>query len=140
MTAVEHDLHERIATIPLLATLSKKQRKRLLGESRKVTHNAGHAVAIEGAGSLALHVILEGSATVSVGGAVKRTLGVGDHFGEISLLDGRPRSATVVADGALTTLAIPHLAFKDILDDDPAVARSLLVVLCERLREADSAD
>ena len=68
----------------------------------------------------------------------KRTLTVGDHFGEISLIDGKPRSATVSATEPLTTLAVPYQAFQSLLDDDPTCARGLLTVLCARLREAEA--
>jgi CRP-like cAMP-binding protein len=132
------ELDSTLATVPILAGLSKRQRSRLYDGSRIVQHPAGKVVAAEGQGALALHVVLEGTATVTVGGRPKRTLGTGDHFGEISLIDGRPRSATVTAMAPLTTLAVPHLVFQSLLDDDPTLARGLLTVLCARLREAET--
>jgi len=127
-----------LAAVPILAGLSRRQRSRLHERSRIVHHPAGKVVAAEGEGALALHVVLAGTATVTVGGQEKRTLSTGDHFGEISLVDGRPRSATVTATAPLTTLAVPHLVFQSVLDDDPTCARALLTVLCARLREAES--
>ena len=53
-------------------------------------HPAGKVVAAEGQGALALHVVLNGTATVTIGGHEKRTLTVGDHYGEISLIDASP--------------------------------------------------
>lgn len=68
---------------------------------------------------------------------VRRTLGVGDYFGEIGVIDGQPRSASVEAVGSLETFAIhPHIVQK-IIEDHPDFARELLVVLCKRLREAE---
>jgi CRP/FNR family transcriptional regulator, cyclic AMP receptor protein len=127
-----------LAAVPILAGLSKRQRSRLHERSRIVQHPAGKVVAAEGDGALALHVVLSGTATVTVGGQEKRTLSTGDHFGEISLIDGRPRSATVTATEPLTTLAVPHMVFQSVLDDDPTCARGLLTVLCARLREAET--
>ena len=134
-THSEHD--STLVAVPILAGLSRRQRSKLLDHSRVVRHPAGRAVAVEGEGALALHVLLTGTALVTVGGVAKRTLSAGDHFGEISLIDGRPRSATVTAGEALTTLAVPYLAFQSLLDDDPTCTRELLTVLCARLREAE---
>lgn len=136
MSTSEHD--QALAAVPIFAGLSKRQRSRLLDASRVVEHAAGREIATEDEGALALHVILGGTATVSKGGIDKRTLGVGDYFGEISLIDGKRRSATVTAAEPLTALAVPHVAFRSLLDDDPTCARELLMVLCARLREAEA--
>jgi CRP-like cAMP-binding protein len=127
-----------LAAVPILAGLSKRQRSKLHDGSRIVQHPAGKAVAAEGGGALALHVVLNGTATVTVGGHEIRTLTIGDHFGEISLIDGKPRSATVTATEPLTTLAVPHQVFQSLLDEDPTCARGLLTILCARLREAEA--
>lgn len=132
------ELDRSLAAVPIFAGLSKRQRSRLLDASRVVEHAAGREIATEDEGALALHVILSGTATVSKGGVDKRTLGVGDYFGEISLIDGKPRSATVTAADPLTLLAVPHMAFQALLDDDPTCAREMLVLLCARLREAEA--
>lgn len=133
-----HEYDAQLAAVPVFAGLSKRQRGRLLDESRVVNHADGHEVAAEGAGALALHVILDGRASVSIRGTHVRDLGPGDWFGEISLIDGKPRSATVIASGPLTALAVPHHAFMTVLDDDPTVARQALLLLCQRLREAEA--
>lgn len=132
---VEHD--STLAAIPIFAGLSKRQRSTLHDGCRVVQHPAGKVVAAEGEGALALHVVLQGTASVTVGDHEKRTLSTGDYFGEISLIDGKPRSATVTATTPLTTLAVPHLVLQSLLDDDPACARALLTTLCARLREAE---
>ena len=128
----------RLSEIELFQGLSKRQLKKLVSESREVEHAAGHHVAEEGLGSLAFHLILEGEAEVRHGEQALRTLGPGEYFGEISIIDGKPRSATVAAgDDGLTTFAIPYQSFQNLLDDDPAFARALLTTLCARLREAE---
>jgi len=63
---------------------------------------------------------------------------VGRYFGEISMIDGKPRSATVTAVAPMTTLAIPHQDFERLLADEPDFARGLLVNLCARVREAEA--
>lgn len=129
----------RLEEIELFQGLSKRQLKKLVGESREVQHSPGHHVAEEGLGSLAFHLILEGDAEVRHGETPLRTLGPGDYFGEISIIDGKPRSATVAAgDSGLTTLAVPYNAFQKLLEDDSAFALTLLKTLCARLREAEA--
>ena len=127
-----------MADVDLFRDLSRAQLKRLASASSEVSHPAGKAVAQEGEGGLAFHLILEGSATVSRDGRELRTLGPGDYFGEISMIDGRPRSATVTASEPLRLLAIPHQNFEVVIDEDPAFARQLLKTLCARLREAEA--
>ena len=87
---------------------------------------------------MAFHLILDGRATVSIAGTEVRSLGSGDYFGEISMIDGKPRSATVTATEPTRTLAIPHQDFERLVADEPDFARGLLVTLCARLREAES--
>lgn len=134
-----HDLEAKLAAVPIFAGLSRRQVSKLVGKSKETRHQAGHEIAKEGEGSLALHLILTGTAEVSLRGESLRQLGEGDYFGEISLIDGRPRSASVKAATDLTTLAVPHLAFRQLLEDDATFATGLLVLLCARLREAESA-
>jgi CRP/FNR family transcriptional regulator, cyclic AMP receptor protein len=127
-----------IADVDLFRDLSKARLKRLATAAREVPQPAGKELATEGMGALAFHYILDGTATVSRDGRELRTLGPGDYFGEISMIDGRPRSATVTAVEPLTTLAIPHQNFEVVVDEDPGFARHLLKTLCARLREAEA--
>ena len=127
-----------IAGVGLFRDIPRAQLKRLALFAREVSHPAGQEVAAEGRGGVAFHVILEGSATVSKDGRELRTLGPGDSFGEISMIDGKPRSATVTAVEPLKALAIPHLDFMQVVDEDPSFARYLLKTLCARLREAEA--
>ena len=129
---------ELLAGIDLFAGLSKRERKRLVSRGHEVSHPDGRQVATEGGAAHAFHLILAGRATVSQDAGVIRTLGVGDYFGEISMIDNKPRSATVTAEENLRTLAIDHGVFEALLDDQPELARGLLKVLCARLREAEA--
>ncbi|MFC7359151.1 Crp/Fnr family transcriptional regulator [Nocardioides astragali] len=136
--ARDRDTEAQIAEVDLFRGLSKGQVKRLAGAAKEVTHPAGKAVSTEGLGGLAFHYILEGTATVTKDGRELRTLGPGDYFGEISMIDGRPRSATVSAVDTMKVLAIPHQDFEAVIDNDPDFARQLLKTLCARLREAEA--
>jgi CRP/FNR family transcriptional regulator, cyclic AMP receptor protein len=133
------ELQGKLAALPIFQGLTNRQLKRLVEESRRSEHQPGHEVATEGEGALSMHLILGGTAEVTRGGQAVRTLGEGDHFGEISMIDGKKRSATVTAVTSLQTLAVPHFAFEQLLKDEPGFAATLLVLLCARLREAESA-
>ena len=136
--ARDRELEAHIAGVDLFRDLSNSQLKRLVEASKEAFHPAGKEVATQGLGALAFHLILEGSATVSKDGRELRTLGPGDYFGEISMIDGRPRSATVTAVENMLALSIPHQGFERVIDDDPGFARHLLKTLCTRLREAEA--
>jgi CRP-like cAMP-binding protein len=132
------EAEQKLASVDLFSGLSKRQLRKLLDRAREITHTAGHEVAQEGQGALAFHLILDGHASVALRGQEVRTLGPGDHFGEISMIDGRPRSATITAADTLTTLVVPHQEFERLLGDEPEFARALLATLCARLREAEA--
>jgi CRP-like cAMP-binding protein len=133
----ESDVAELLSRIDLFAGLSRRQLKQLAARANEVRHDAGHVVTTEGRPALAFHMILEGQVTVTQGGTVLRTLGPAEHFGEISLIDGQGRSATVTAVTPMRAVALSHAAFDELLDDDPGFARGLLLGLCARLREAE---
>ena len=77
-----------------------------------------------------LQLILEGSVKVAVNGVQAMTLGLGDYFGDISLMDGKPRSATITA----TTLSLVAWDFQLLLDEAHELTKALLLRMCERLR------
>lgn len=138
MTENAKDLEARLAAVPIFAGLSHRQLGRLIEASRTTTHQHGHEIAREGEGALALHVILDGTAEVTVHGSARRELRAGDYFGEISLIDGKKRSASVTATSTVRTLAVPHGPFKQVLESDAGFATRVLEMVCARLREAEA--
>jgi CRP/FNR family cyclic AMP-dependent transcriptional regulator len=83
-------------------------------------------------------MILDGEAEVSTADGRKRTLGAGDHFGEMALLDQGGRSASVTATTDLVVAAIAEWNFKPFLMEHPEVAYRLLQTLSQRVREAEA--
>ena len=134
----QSDVARMLSQIDLFEGLSGRQLKQLAGRAKEVRHDPGQPVTSEGNVALGFHLILDGEATVTQGGTVLRRLGPGDHFGEISMIDGRPRSATVTAATRVRALVVPHLAFVELLDREPSFAKELLLALCRRLRELEA--
>ena len=128
-----------LAGVPLFADLSKRQLGAVAKLARRVVHKPGSEVASQGRGALAFHVIADGDAAVQVGGKARRTLHAGDYFGEISMIDGEPRSATVVAGAqGMTTFALNRTEFLKFVDSDKDFARAIMVALCGRIRASES--
>ena len=103
-----------------------------------VNHPAGHAIVVRGDNGVGFMVILDGTVTVSTVQGKSRTLGPGDSFGEMALLDQERRSATIKADTNVSLATIPEWNFKPFLKEHPEVAYRLLQVLSQLVRQAES--
>jgi CRP/FNR family transcriptional regulator, cyclic AMP receptor protein len=126
---------ESLAAVPLFRDLSNRDLGRILENSKEVDHSAGQTVVSEGHEGAGFHMILSGNAKVVRGGRTVATLSPGEYFGEMALLDGGRRTATVVADTDLVTLYIAQWGFKPLVRDNPQMAWKLVVHLTKRLRE-----
>jgi CRP-like cAMP-binding protein len=135
MSTTTPDATPLLASVDLFAGLSEKKLRKLAAKTRETVHPAGAEVTAQGQGGMAFYVIASGSADVVAGGQVVKQLGPGDYFGEVSMIDGKARTATVTATADLTTVTVPRMVFEDLLTGEPQVARRLLVVLAGRLRE-----
>jgi CRP/FNR family cyclic AMP-dependent transcriptional regulator len=91
-------------------------------------------------GGVGFFVMADGNATVSVGAEAKATLGPGDYFGEIALIDEGTRSATITAATDVVAYGITSWEFKPFVEDHPQVAWALLKTLAQRLRAAQAQD
>jgi CRP/FNR family transcriptional regulator, cyclic AMP receptor protein len=118
----------------LFSPLSKRALARVAAQANLVHHEPGKEITEEGGGGVGFHLITEGTVSVTVRGTRRASLGPGEYFGEISLIDGRPRSATVTAETPLTTVSLVSWIFNPILDEEPEVSKSILKVMCARLR------
>jgi len=126
---------EALRQVPLFQGMSDKALTRVASITKEVSHPAGKTVVEEDHSAVGFHLIVSGEAEATQGGKAIGTMGPGDYFGEMSLLDGKPRSASVVAKTDLRTLAIPAWNFDRLLDENPEMMRALLVVLSERIRQ-----
>jgi CRP/FNR family transcriptional regulator, cyclic AMP receptor protein len=101
----------------------------------EVEFPAGRTIAREGEIGTGLFVIESGAVHVARGGVVVARLGPGDFFGELSVLDGGPRIAAVIADAPTVCLAIATWDLERVLTDHPGAALAVLRVVAARLRE-----
>ena len=125
--------------IPLFGGLSDRQLKAIAKKAHEVIVVQGQILTRQGEPGDELILIADGTASVKVNGKEVARKGSGDVIGEMCLIDGRPRSATVTAETSMTLLVINRRAFNKLLDDIPGLARKLLVELSSRLRDADDA-
>jgi cAMP-dependent protein kinase regulator len=98
----------------------------------------GQSMATEGEGGLNFFVVESGTVDVSVGGRVVGTLGSGDSFGEVALVDKSARSATVTATSPVRAYGLPVWSFRSFAEARPVVLWKLLELLADRLRAAES--
>lgn len=133
---------ERLKSIPLFADLSDKERELLATTqmSRKFQKNV--IVLHEGDQSNALYIVDSGQVKVSKINeegkeVVLSILGAGDHFGEMSLIDDEPRSASIITKTTCEFTLIRKQDFEQVLDANPQLALAMMRCLCQRLRAAD---
>jgi CRP-like cAMP-binding protein len=131
------DLVESLKSVPIFAGVRDKELGRLAKVMRESRFNEGDAITTEGRSGVGFFLIEEGNATVSLRGEIVRTLGPGDHFGEIALIDEGPRSATVTATTDLQCRGLAAWEFKSFVQEHPEVAWPLLETLASRLRDAE---
>jgi CRP-like cAMP-binding protein len=105
---------------------------------RPVTFAPGETVIRAGEPADAFYVIVRGRAGVA-GKSLSRTLREGDYFGEMALIDGGPRSATVIALDELRTIEIPRAAFLGLLEREPGLAQRIMASLANRVRALERA-
>ena len=126
----------RLAKVPLFSDCSQRELQTIARVVRDIAHPAGTVIAREGEPGVGLFVILDGTAEVSIGGRKKASLGPGDFFGEIALLDGGPRTATVTAKTDLNLLGLTEWVFRGLMAEHPSIALKTLQQMAARLRGA----
>jgi CRP/FNR family transcriptional regulator, cyclic AMP receptor protein len=125
--------------VPLFSGLSRAQLSRVADLAQEVSYGSGRMIVRTGTPGLAFYVIVEGQAKVIRGkissAEGQASLGPGDFFGEMALLDGGPRSASVVAQTPITTIRIERAPFRRMLKDEPDIALKLLEGMAVRMRK-----
>jgi CRP-like cAMP-binding protein len=127
---------ESLASVPLFENLSPRQLRKLARSTQEDRYDAGDVIVREGGKTQTLFVVLEGTAKVVRNGRTISRRSPGEFFGEISMIDGRPRTASVVADTPMRCLVLYHDGLRELLMDDAQMAWDLLRALAARLRDS----
>lgn len=127
-----------LGEIWLFSACSASQLRTIRRAIEEISAPAGTVLVQEGTIGREFFFIVEGTAAVKRNGRKIASLGPGRYFGELALLDRKPRSASVVAETDMTLLVLEQRAFNGLLDAMPALSHKLLVAMSQRLREADA--
>ena len=130
----QQDATTRLAQVPIFSECTKRELTIIGRAAKEVSHAEGTVIAREGERGVGLFLILEGQCKVTIGGKTKAKLGPGDFFGEVALLDGGPRTATVTALTPVRLVGITGWVFRGLLMEHPTIALKTLEAVAGRLR------
>src|SRR5579862_9567767 len=125
---------DQIKRIPVFARCSKSQLENLARNTDEVEVEAGRTLIAQGKSNHTFYLLLTGEVEVQVQGLSPRRLGPGDFFGEISMIDPGPATATVVTATPVTVLVMSHAQFHNAVRADETIALRVMAVMAERLR------
>jgi CRP-like cAMP-binding protein len=128
--------YDKLADIPFFAGWTKDELAHVDRVADWVDYQPLEHLIKQGTTGYEFMVILEGQVDVIIDGHVVATLGAGDHVGEMALLDGAPRNASVVAKSPVRALLVGSREFRALVDQVPSLDRKLLISLTQRLRQA----
>lgn len=126
-----------LQSAPLFREIPKRHLRSIARVTRVSSHPAGRTIVQEGTDGSAMYVLLEGEARVVRKDRTVARLGPGDFFGEISLIDGGPRTASVVADSPIRSLKLEGQAFRKVVAGEPSLALRVMQALAARLRDRE---
>ncbi|MDQ1520267.1 MAG: family transcriptional regulator, cyclic receptor protein [Actinomycetota bacterium] len=127
-----------LSHVPMFSKCSEQQLERLASNTSERAVNDGETIVREGEPGDEFFVIADGSAKVARGGQSVASLGPGDYFGELALLDPAPRGATVTASAPSNLLVLSRSTFTDALDNVPALRDAVLHGMARRIHELDA--
>lgn len=131
---------DALASTSLFQGLSRDRLRTVLRTTHAVAFAPGGVIVREGETGKGFFVITKGTARVTVGEDDRGRLSSGAYFGEVAVIDGGPRSATITAESQVSTLELAPAAFRSLLDKEPAIARSIADRLAKLLPGADAPD
>ena len=133
-SAVAKPSPDMLKQVPLFADLDARELGQISSSMRERRFAAGDTVTQEGAGGAGFFVVESGEAEVSVDGQPRGTIGPGDYFGEIALLTGSDRTATITASSDMLCYGMTSWDFRPLVESNSAIAWKLLTAMAEKLR------
>ena len=133
-SAVAKASPEMLKKVPLFADLDTKELGQVAGSLRERRFAAGETLTQEGAGGAGFFVVESGEAEVKVDGQARGTIGPGDYFGEIALLTGSDRTATITANSDMVCYGMTPWDFRPLVESNSAIAWKLLTAMADKLR------
>lgn len=130
---------DAVQRVPLFSELSRREAEQVARLFKERGFKAGETVAREGSGGAAFYLIESGEAVVSVAGRERRTLGPGDSFGEIALIDEGARSATITAVTDLRCHGLTYWDFRPLVQGSAEISWKLLQSVVKNLRAEQAA-
>jgi CRP/FNR family transcriptional regulator, cyclic AMP receptor protein len=130
---------EALSRVPLFSRLSRKELEFLASRTDEVDVKADYTLIKQGSPADTFYVLMEGEATVNVDGKSRPSLKAGDFFGEISMLDRGPATATVVTTTPVRAMVMSHAQFRDAIKSSDALLSVVIAAMADRLRR-DSLD
>ena len=127
------DRVELLRRVPLFADLDRRELDPIASSLRERKFGSGETVLSEGRAGIGFFVIVEGEARVTVRDEERGRLGPGDYFGEIALIAGTERTATVTAESDLVCLALTSWEFRPLVEQNGTIAWKLLHALARKL-------
>lgn len=128
---------ELLKRVPLFQKLDERELKELASSFTEYNFRANQELTSEGKGGVGFFVIESGEATVTVDGAERRTLGAGDYYGEVALIDGGPRTATITTTSEGRSYGLTAWEFRPLVAAQASIAWPLLEAMAKRIRELE---
>jgi CRP-like cAMP-binding protein len=128
---------EMLANTPIWTGLSKQDLKSIVSASHERRYDAGKVIVGKGESGVGFYLILDGSVEVKSGGSTLSTLGPGQFFGEMAVLDDKPRSADVISVSPSRCLLLTAWSFRALISNHPKIALHMLRECIRRLRDTD---
>jgi CRP-like cAMP-binding protein len=128
---------ELLRQVPLFQRLSERDLKTLAANFSDRSFHAGQELTAEGQGAAGFFVLESGEAKVTVDGEDRRTIGPGDYFGEVALIDGGLRTATITASTDGKAYGLTSWQFRPLLEEHADIAWPLLEAMAARVRELE---
>jgi CRP/FNR family cyclic AMP-dependent transcriptional regulator len=126
-----------LSGVPLFADLPKRALQRLAKQADELTFEPGERLVEEGLLGETLFVVMQGKAKVTRRGRRVGSVVPGDFFGELSTIDGGPRTATIVAETPMRVLRLFRTTLRKLLDDEPQLAVKILDGMVRRIRQVE---